>query len=819
MTFTTRGAALAWAALLLPALGCGAPDPAPGTASAEVAPTFSPRGAIEREELEAIRAFLSDRVEAARRRHLVPSMAIGLYDRDGALWADGFGTADDEGSSATRATVYRVGSVSKLFTDIAVMQRVERGELDLDAPITDVLPGFRPQNPFGTEISLRQLMCHRAGLVREPPVGNYFDDDGTTLEETVRSLNDTRLVHEPGTVTKYSNAGIAVVGYVLEELAGVPFDRAVREAVLEPLGMDSSDFALSARVAGRVAIAQMRTLDRRRFPAPSFQLGMSPAGSLYTTIDDLAAFARALLRGETLLPPERLEEMFTPQFAAPGAATGYGLGFAVGRLEADGEELRVLGHGGAIYGFSTQLALLPDEGLAVAVTSSLDVSNGLIGVLAGEALEALLLAKRRDAGQGDELERFLASRSREVPRELAAEQVERLAGTYRSGKETLRLLPRARHDGQPSLLLDDGRSVRELGWARRDGRDWLVTDDVDGRGGRLEVVRRQADAVELRSDERSYQRVLAELPPAAPRRLVPLLGEYGEEHNPLFLFERGGELWALVEWLEQTRLREVGTDTFAIDTGMYVGEQLTVARGAEGAVESVRLGPVIFPRRDAGMASTETFRIEPVRPIEELREAALSAEPPSEQGELRASDLVELTRLDPSIRLDVRYASTNNFLSTPVYDEARAFLQRPAAEALVRASRRLRERGYGLLVHDAYRPWYVSKMFWDATPEDKKIFVADPSQGSRHNRGCAVDLTLYDLETGEPVQMVGGYDEMTDRSFPDYLGGTQRQRFLRQLLRDAMESEGFTVYEFEWWHFDHADWQSYGLQNLTFDEL
>jgi serine beta-lactamase-like protein LACTB len=149
----------------------------------------------------------------------------------------------------------------------------------------------------------------------------------------------------------------------------------------------------------------------------------------------------------------------------------------------------------------------------------------------------------------------------------------------------------------------------------------------------------------------------------------------------------------------------------------------------------------------------------------------------------------------------------------------KAFLQRPAAEALVRVHRKLAEQGYGLLIHDAYRPWSVTKMFWEATPEKDRIFVANLAQGSRHNRGCAVDLTLYERSTGKAVKMVGGYDEMTDRSYPDYMGGTSLERWHRELLRQAMEAEGFSVYEAEWWHFDYKDWRKYPILNLTFEEL
>jgi D-alanyl-D-alanine dipeptidase len=218
-------------------------------------------------------------------------------------------------------------------------------------------------------------------------------------------------------------------------------------------------------------------------------------------------------------------------------------------------------------------------------------------------------------------------------------------------------------------------------------------------------------------------------------------------------------------------------------------------------------------------AQQVSFHITPLRPVDELRAEALKQQPPTEQGAFLKPDLIELITLDPTIKLDIRYATTNNFLSTPLYTQARAFLQRPAAEALVRAQHELEPQGYGLIIHDGYRPWYVTKIFWDATPDDKKIFVADPRQGSRHNRGCAVDLSLYDLKTGAEVEMPSGYDEMSERAYPDYAGGTNEQRARRALLRQAMEKQGFTVYSTEWWHFDYKDWKQYPILNVKFEDL
>ncbi len=193
--------------------------------------------------------------------------------------------------------------------------------------------------------------------------------------------------------------------------------------------------------------------------------------------------------------------------------------------------------------------------------------------------------------------------------------------------------------------------------------------------------------------------------------------------------------------------------------------------------------------------------------------------PPFEKGNFKPSDLTELVKLDPTIHLDIRYATNNNLVGRPVYSEARAFLQRPAAEALINVNEALKPFGYGLLIFDGYRPWSVTKIFWDSTPLENKKFVANPKEGSRHNRGCAIDLSLYDLVSGKEVQMTGDYDEMSERSYINYSGGTEEQRHLRDLLKSKMQDHGFVVYEYEWWHFDYQGWETYRIQNIPFSEI
>ncbi|MHB8502405.1 MAG: M15 family metallopeptidase [Candidatus Acidiferrales bacterium] len=307
-----------------------------------------------------------------------------------------------------------------------------------------------------------------------------------------------------------------------------------------------------------------------------------------------------------------------------------------------------------------------------------------------------------------------------------------------------------------------------------------------------------------------------------PARWKPWIGEYGwplpsvpfSEVN--VVSEKDGYIVWLMRYSGSAEIRyEVG-DKFPVRGSFPSMHGLRIGRSGERELVS---GDVVTGKITPDFDARAQVFIKPMRPVAELRADALAASPPHEEGNFRKPELVELTTLDPAIHLDIRYATTNDFLGTPVYTQARAFLQRPAAEALVRALHKLQPLGYGLLIHDAYRPWYVTKIFWDATPPEGKIFVADPSQGSRHNRGCAVDLTLYDLATGKPIEMPGTYDEMSPRSFPDYPGGTSLQRWHRDLLRRAMESEGFTVYEHEWWHFDYKDWREYPILNIKFEDL
>ena len=736
--------------------------------------------------------FISRELESKR----LPAISIALVDHQTTVWAKGFGFTDAEKKSpATADTVYRVGSVSKLFTDLAVMRLVEQGKLKLDEPITNYLPNFAPKNPSGKPITLRQLMAHHSGLCREPPVGNYFDPVNMSLEKMVASLNDTELVYAPQTKLKYSNAGVATVGYVLEKTQGEPFAKYLKQAVLEPMGMRHSGFEPTHELKKDLAAGIMWTPHGREFPAPTFELGMSPAGSMYSTVNDLAIFLKFLSApGKGLIDAKSLEQMWTPQFAQPDEKTGVGLGFFI----SEHHGLRKLGHNGAMYGFATELAYLPDQKLGAVVAISCDCANPVAERIANTALD-MMLAVRQDKP----LPALPASEP--APAALCA----KLAGRWESADGKI-ALDFTTHGDRLWVVSNRGGTRAEL---RLAGPDRLVSDDRAAVGTAITVG---DNAISV--GKATLMKKETPKPAAPPARWRGLIGEYGEDHNILVILERDGRLFALIEWLFMYPLTEEAPNVYRFpEWGLYHDEKLIFERAGEGRATKVVAASVPWVRRP--LEDGGTFKIKPVRQLDGLRREALAAEPPKEPGEFRAPDLVDLAALDPTLKFDIRYATTNNFLSTPFYTTAKAFMQKPAAEALLRAHKKLAEKGFGLLIHDAYRPWYVTKMFWEATPAKWHDFVADPMKGSRHNRGCAVDLTLCDLASGKVIEMPGGYDEFSDRSYPDYLGGTSLQRWHRDLLRTAMEAVGFTVYEAEWWHFDYRDWRQYPILNLTFEKL
>jgi len=187
----------------------------------------------------------------------------------------------------------------------------------------------------------------------------------------------------------------------------------------------------------------------------------------------------------------------------------------------------------------------------------------------------------------------------------------------------------------------------------------------------------------------------------------------------------------------------------------------------------------------------------------------------------KQAPLLEINRIEPGIKLDIRYATRNNFTGRVLYSTARALLLPEPALALARAHGKLKPMGYGLLIYDAYRPWSVTRALWNSAsaPDRANGYVANPAEGSKHNRGCAVDVGLYALDTGKEVEMPSAFDDFSVRAHADWAGGSSQARRNRDRLRQAMEAEGFRVLPNEWWHFNYRDCDQQPLLDIPFENV
>lgn len=229
---------------------------------------------------------------------------------------------------------------------------------------------------------------------------------------------------------------------------------------------------------------------------------------------------------------------------------------------------------------------------------------------------------------------------------------------------------------------------------------------------------------------------------------------------------------------------------------------------------------MIYPRR-AVLAGLVLSPLAACHPAADLVGSEMTSPPEPVPAKLVGpAGLVELIKLDPTIRLDLRYATPNNFTGHTLYTQARAFMAAGPAAALVRAHARAKADGFGFTIFDAYRPWRVTKKLWDATPPGpKRNFVANPKKGSRHNRGCAVDMSMHDLKTGQLVEMPTGFDDFTDRAARSAPTTSPVASANEHKLQSYMEAEGFFGLSNEWWHFDFVGWQKHPVLDIPFDVL
>lgn len=536
--------------------------------------------------MEAVRA----QVQTELRTGQITGVAIAWVDGQDLIWNEGFGWADPRRRRAVDTnTVFRAGSISKLFNAVAVMQQVEQGTLDLDAPVTRYLPNFQITNPHpgGEPVTLRQLLCHRSGMIRESPVGNYFDPAEPGVEATARSLSGCPLILPPNTRTKYSNSGVTVSGWAVEAVTSIPYAKYQNDSILQPLGMTQSSFLAETRVRRHLARGQLPVAQAeggfRVIDAPQFELGILPGGNLYTTSGDLARFVQCLFRqgqltGGALVQPDTLKEMWTVQLTQ--ATNGFGLGFSIGHHRG----LRTIGHMGAVYGFTSSLLAIPEHELGVVVLANDDIAIGAVRRLTSLSIQRLLETK-------------IGLQPEPTPPEMTEGPIDLtpFAGEYESESYWARIEP---GDGKLSVIV----SRQPMTFLPIDPNAESPKFEAHGRltPGSPVVFRRAADAptsiTGFSWQNQIFHRVPEDRIQSIPPAWQAYLGFYGPDFIPLIISVRNGNLYAMIENEYDNRLTPLTDTVFKLPPGMYVDEHLVFHPDRRGRVNLVSLASIPLRR-------------------------------------------------------------------------------------------------------------------------------------------------------------------------------------------------------------------------------
>lgn len=543
--------------------------------------TFAVSEVIEKNITERFEKEVVPIIEKDRARLNVPGLSIAVVSEGKIVWKRGFGYQNrEERIPATPETIYRVGSISKLFNAIGIMLQQENGKLDIDADLKKYLPHMDFKNPFDkpATITLRHFLSHRAGILRECPVGHYFDDTEPSIEETAKSMIGTILVYPPGLKTKYSNVGVGIAGHVLEKVTKKDFAEYQKEFLLKPLAMNSSSFLPESFLKEKIAKGYMRDLDDKQWEAPHFRFGYLPAANLYSTVIDLSKFINFIFNeGKPLLKNETFKEMLTVQFVDKKVSSGFGLGFSISKIHA----FQSVGHSGAVYGFSSNLITIPEKKLGVIVLNNLDGANGFNFKIGFIAL-------------GIALEEKTGKKILNLPEkyEISPSELRKYEGKYE-------------RNGFPVwLVLRKGKLYYEPYGTRKQmspiSQTEFITDDLLGYGERIKIVEEDGKLKGIKINKRFYEKAdeIESKESCFPCSWEKLIGDYGPDYNIMKVYEKDGRLTVLIEWFYEYPLEPIEGLRFKFpDYGLYNDEEFIFIE-EDGKVVEALVGPVGFKRRN-----------------------------------------------------------------------------------------------------------------------------------------------------------------------------------------------------------------------------
>ena len=318
---------------------------------------------------------------------------------------------------------------------------------------------------------------------------------------------------------------------------------------------------------------------------------------------------------------------------------------------------------------------------------------------------------------------------------------------------------------------------------------------------------------------------------SVPKDVTYLLGMYYGNSSVFLLREEKGNLQIVYHADPNDRdfsranifpLKKVRFDSYELnEEGPLFGGEAAVhfERDTDGNGIVCKIGGKRFARNFFPGEGNKVYRVEANAEYQSLKDAAPKAALPTRLQQGQAGRLVRIRSAVPNVKFDLRYAGADNIFGVPLYNATEAFAEAETSVALKKAADKLAAQGYGLLVWEGYRPWYVSKLTSDLLPKDKKGMMPSPEKGEDRNTGRTVDVSLYDLASGQAVKMISDFDEVSVRQFPNFAGGTEQQRFLRDMLAAVMKDCGFTQGKEEWWHFTLGDTQGWRHLNIPYGQI
>ena len=413
---------------------------------------------LPRNDYSYLKTYLNWLIKDEMSRQAIEGLSIAVVDDQQIVWAQGFGFADSANKiPATSETVYRMGSISKLFTDTLVMQLAEQGRLSIDQPLQTYLPEFsiKTRFPEAGPITPRNIMTHHSGLPGD--IGNgMWTQTPKPIEQLVGQLKDEYVANPPNTIWSYSNLGLTMLGVAVEQMTGKDFNTYANEQLLQPLGMINARFA---QTLGGTKAAKAYKIHEEKAEVP---LRDTPAGGLNASVTDMSQFIKMVFadgkaNGRQILKPETLKEMLRPQNNTVALDLDFRIG--LGWMLRDNLNMGMIAeHGGATLYHQSQLSLVPEHKLGVIVATNSRPLGDLLIKISNAALKLAVSAKTGNTLAMDEEQPVIKTRP------FTEAELQKAAGQYATLFGYVKLTPKTN-----GLVADiDGNTVDFV--AREDGR-------------------------------------------------------------------------------------------------------------------------------------------------------------------------------------------------------------------------------------------------------------------------------------------------------------------------------------------------------------